>query len=208
MVNPNTPRLGLIRPDGPEFVNVDLLNSNSDVLDVSVGVSDCTAATRPVTNLFDGRIIYETDTGKVLRYDVGTTSWVLFDLRGLLNKVGTHGQVDCAAAFSTVLSLAVPVILNRWYRVTGFANASQITLGNSISRWQIIDDQGGVTLGMYKTNIEVVVGTTFVGTGIHTFKANSTRNATVSIQGAAGAGALRFPANTSQLTVEDLGTGI
>jgi hypothetical protein len=60
-----TTRLGLTKQAGSENVNIGLINDVLDILDASVGVTVCTSGSRPASP-FQGRAIYETDTGKIL----------------------------------------------------------------------------------------------------------------------------------------------
>jgi hypothetical protein len=77
MMSSLTTRLNLLKAAGTDLVNVATQIDNAfDILDDVVGIFRCTAATHPVTNLVDGRMIYETDTNKFLRYDAVLVSWV------------------------------------------------------------------------------------------------------------------------------------
>jgi hypothetical protein len=72
-----TTRLKLLKGVGTDFVKVkDDISDAFDILDDVVGLFPCTSGTRPVTNLVDGRLIRESDTGNILRYDLGTAAWV------------------------------------------------------------------------------------------------------------------------------------
>jgi len=68
----NTTRLGLIKPDLTDNVDIDEINSNMDDIDGAVGAAVVTSTTRPAVP-FDGQLIYETDTGLSLVWD--GTSW-------------------------------------------------------------------------------------------------------------------------------------
>lgn len=57
----NTTRLGLIKPDFVDVVDVTDLNSNADDIDAAVGAAIVTSSTRPATP-WAGQIIFETDT--------------------------------------------------------------------------------------------------------------------------------------------------
>lgn len=57
----NTTRLGLIKPDFVDVVDVTDLNSNADDIDAAVGFTICTSSTRPSTP-WSGQSIFETDT--------------------------------------------------------------------------------------------------------------------------------------------------
>ena len=57
----NTTKLGLIKPDFVDVVDVSDLNSNADDIDAAVGFTICTSATRPAAP-WTGQSIFETDT--------------------------------------------------------------------------------------------------------------------------------------------------
>jgi hypothetical protein len=64
----NTTKLGLIKPDFVDVVDVADLNSNADDIDAAVGFTLCTNATRPSTP-FTGQSIFETDTESSFIWD-------------------------------------------------------------------------------------------------------------------------------------------
>lgn len=65
----STTRLGLRKPTTLDtFDEATDLNAPMDILDQSVGTQVCTSTTRPTTNLFQGKRIYETDTNNWLFY--------------------------------------------------------------------------------------------------------------------------------------------
>ena len=71
----NTTRLSLTKPTGPENYSVGIVNANSDKLDETAGAIHCTSGARPTTNLFDGRLAYETDTRALISYTVSGGVW-------------------------------------------------------------------------------------------------------------------------------------
>lgn len=64
----STTKLGLIKPDFVDVVDITDLNSNADDIDAAVGFTICTNATRPVSP-FTGQSIFETDTGDSFIWD-------------------------------------------------------------------------------------------------------------------------------------------
>jgi hypothetical protein len=80
-----TTKLGLSKPDTTDQVLVSVLNANMDSLDSVAGqVYVCTSSTRPSgSNLWDGRVIFETDTGELRVYVSGTTTWELVGIKDL-----------------------------------------------------------------------------------------------------------------------------
>jgi len=64
----NTTKLGLIKPDLTDVVDVGNLNDNADDIDAAVGFAIVTSGTRPGSP-WSGQVIYETDTGLSLVWD-------------------------------------------------------------------------------------------------------------------------------------------
>lgn len=77
-----TNRLNLQKPaggssgtiPGDDQADIDVLNDNADKIDAAVGVRYVTSTTRPATP-YDGQLIKETDTGKLLAYRQGISDW-------------------------------------------------------------------------------------------------------------------------------------
>lgn len=57
-------------PDTPDVVRD--IKALGDRVDALEGAPACTSTTRPTVDLFEGQLVFETDTGKVMRYS-GTT---------------------------------------------------------------------------------------------------------------------------------------
>lgn len=68
----NTTKLGLIKPDFVDVVDITDLNTNADDIDAAVGFTICTNATRPSTP-WTGQSIFETDTASSFIWD--GTAW-------------------------------------------------------------------------------------------------------------------------------------
>lgn len=88
---PDTPILGL-RQYGPledfDYTEVNAGNSKIDTLPPTV----CTSATRPITVLYQGRLIWETDTKRLVMYDLATATW-----RVVSDMNDDTGWVACTA---------------------------------------------------------------------------------------------------------------
>jgi hypothetical protein len=67
----NTTKLGLIKPDFVDVVDIADLNSNADDIDAAVGSTIVTSATRPASP-YAGQVIYETDTELSFVWDGST----------------------------------------------------------------------------------------------------------------------------------------
>lgn len=68
----NTTKLGLIKPDFVDVVDITDLNTNADDIDAAVGFTICTSSTRPSTP-WTGQSIFETDTESSFIWD--GTAW-------------------------------------------------------------------------------------------------------------------------------------
>jgi hypothetical protein len=71
----STTRLALQKDLGPENYSVTVVNANLDKIDAAIGATKCTSATRPGSSLFDGRLIYETDTDALVVYNITGPAW-------------------------------------------------------------------------------------------------------------------------------------
>lgn len=108
----NTSRLGLYKPAPVgEDVDIALLNENMDELDYDAGATICTSTTRPAAP-YDGMIIKEADTRKILVWNVGTGKWV--ELRPAENLWSTGASpfvlTNAAQAISPALAPITPGI--------------------------------------------------------------------------------------------------
>lgn len=111
-----TPILGLLRWQTTDEFDVNEVNANSDALDAGVQsrISFHTTAGRPVTNLYAGRLIFDTTIKKVLMWDGDT--WERIDQADLLPKpvrgymINTNKNVT-ATAWTDVASDFVKTIV-------------------------------------------------------------------------------------------------
>jgi hypothetical protein len=71
----STTRLALQKDLGTENYSVAVVNANLDKIDAAIGATKCTSSTRPGSSLFDGRLIYETDTDALLMYNTTGPAW-------------------------------------------------------------------------------------------------------------------------------------
>lgn len=82
MAATTTTRLLLTKPDpNPvtgDFVDVNVLNADFDKIDAAIGAFPCTSGTRPTgADRWDGRLIRETDTQRVLVWNATQAQWDL-----------------------------------------------------------------------------------------------------------------------------------
>lgn len=71
---PPSPILNLYRFSTSDPMLYTEVNANTDKIDL-LTPTVCTSGTRPSVDLFQGRLIWETDTQKLMMYDLGTTTW-------------------------------------------------------------------------------------------------------------------------------------
>lgn len=97
-------RVGFVLPDNTDNVDVaQHVSGNFDKIDTTIGVPSYTSGTRPGTNNFPGRPIYETDTKRIMVYNGATWDELAFNVSGLLNA---KGDLLVASAAGTLTNLA------------------------------------------------------------------------------------------------------
>lgn len=189
MAETTTTRLALTKPtpgSGEPVDVADHLNANWDRLDAAVGAFVCTSSTRPTgADRWAGRIIFETDTGKMYIWDATDTQW-----RQILVDTGAGATfdtyIDTTRSSSTLTMIAG--------RATGDSNARiNIPVDGFIS-W----GPGNATFdtNLYRVSANVlqtdddfrVAGGTSVPRGIIKYGERTTASSTTT---AADAGVLR-----------------
>lgn len=70
----DTPVLALGQYTALQPMDFNQVNGDNQTLD-TVPPASFTSATRPTTDLYQGRLIYETDTQLIMMYDLATTTW-------------------------------------------------------------------------------------------------------------------------------------
>lgn len=101
---------GLVKPGDADYQDAAVLGANYDRLnDFGMGPFVCTSTTRPVgANLWDGMLIWETDTKRLMEYNAVSTNWnvvkdVLSDLNGKARWVLT-GSPSVASVTATLVN--------------------------------------------------------------------------------------------------------
>ena len=202
-----TTRLSLLKAAGTDLVNVLTQIANAlDKLDDALGVFTCTAATHPVVNLFDGRLIRETDTGKVLRYDAVAVEWKLFDTRGIIGFAeGPAIQTDYGVGPTNVCSQTLPVVAGRKYKMSAQILGVQITgSGNVDIRMQVTGTSGTMRMRIIALYVATVNQRVY-GSGFQVYTATSTGNETFYMTVMDSANAFRVTAFDGTAIVEDIG---
>jgi hypothetical protein len=97
-----TTRLGLVKPDpNPttgDFVDVTVINANSDKIDAAVGATVCTSGTRPASP-YDGQVIRETDTRRMYIWNATQAAWDQVLIGGAGSFLSPPGGMTPAARF-------------------------------------------------------------------------------------------------------------
>lgn len=151
------------------------------------------------------------------RYNPGATAPIVTDRRQPLlddrqprgfvaGVVGPAAQIDIGAT-TNALTLSMPLVAGRRYRLTGQCLASQQSATGTPSCW-IAADGGLVPTAIARLFSGVNVGATVAVQGFAGWLFTATASGPVNgyLAGGSSAGVLRFGALASQLTLEDLGT--
>lgn len=76
-----TPNLGLLKFAGTDDFDFAQVNQNADAIDSLAICTSCTAATRPTSNRYIGRLIWQTDTSEFYLWN--GAAWVLVPLNAI-----------------------------------------------------------------------------------------------------------------------------
>ena len=152
----------------------------------------------------DGAAAYTADTGALWVRRAG--AWVS-PPRGLVGvATGPAAQTDVSAQ-TVMVSLTVPLVAGRRYRATAQTwTIQQTSTGNPIAMFAdtlaLLPPSGSLRL---MSLVGVAASGGAPGAGSWTFTAAASGNDTFNLTGQTSAGTLRFPANSSQITVTDIG---
>jgi len=130
-------------------------------------------------------------------------AWHPLPLGSLGSATGPASQTDVGATVTTLVTLSVPVVAGRRYRIYGGGSGSQVTATAAVSYWQISDGDGGNTR-VAQAN-QLLAGQALVGWGQATYAPAASKTAVITLQGFATASATRVSANTCQLSIDDIG---
>lgn len=142
----NTSRLGLYLPVATDNADVKVvLKSQLQAIDDSFDATICTSTTRPITNLYDGRLIYETDTGNLMYRDTGINDWVIYS--NGRNPLGRIGYITTSAASGSItgvgeigpyLSVTFNARANREYAVHFSGTLDHVSGHNTGAKWIVL----------------------------------------------------------------------
>ncbi len=101
----STSRFGLIKPSGPEFQDVGVINNNYDTIDSLLGALPVTSGTRPASP-GEGMLIRETDTEITYIYYLGSWRYVAGPLYSTFTRSVTFPGVANQSVVITGAGLA------------------------------------------------------------------------------------------------------
>lgn len=128
------------------------------------------------------------------------------DPLGLIDYVeGPAVQVDCGAAYTNILTLVVPLVAGRVYRITARGSGAQTTTGPGYARLQVTNS-GITSFGFLALRTDLPLNSTLVGTAVIVVTAAVTGNETFILRGTTTVSVLRMPVGICMLLVEDMGT--
>lgn len=189
MSETTTTRLLLTKPTPGSGEPVDVsdhLNGNWDKVDAAVGAFVCTSGTRPTgADRWAGRLIFETDTGKMYIWDATDTQW-----RQILVDTGAGALFD-TYVYVTRGSAANTLVAGQ---VTGDSNGRYNVAADGFTSWGPGNAAFDTTLYRASANVLQtdddfrVVGGTSVPRGIVKWGERTTASSTTT---AADAGVLR-----------------
>lgn len=121
----------------------------------------------------------------------------------LASATGPASQTDYTT-FTTVVSVSVPIVAGRRYRISAYVYGVQQTNTATVTA-RVRDDQ---TVDNFMFNGSLAANAAIPSTtAVFTYLAAAARTATWSLMLSASAAAFRLTANAAQITVEDIGTG-
>ncbi len=107
-----TPRLGLASISSDSPIDSDALGGNFDAIDAAPGALICTSSTRPVgwgANQ-NGRLILESDTGLLWRWDNGAGQFVRMHGKGILGSNNRTSNISTnSTGFAVVVSQTIAI---------------------------------------------------------------------------------------------------
>lgn len=130
-----TARLALYEPVNSEVVNVlTAIDNQLTIIDDAAFVTQCTSATRPITNLYFGRLIYETDTKELVRWNGAVWQRQGAENRprgkiGFTTTSASSANVAQNAESDALLSITFDALSARKYLIY-FGGSVDVTTGN------------------------------------------------------------------------------
>lgn len=127
---------------------------------------------------------------------------------GILSALGPAGSTDVTTADGVIVTTAaMPVIAGRWYRLTGYFVATQISAaGLPFIRVAVNGTATGAVeyrSGTAGANLSYAANQVVAGDLSIPWQATNTENVTARIIARTSAGGLRFAANSARIFIED-----
>lgn len=145
-----TTRLGMNKPASSDIIDVNTaLDAQYTTLDDAAICQAYTSSTRPVTGLFAGRLIYETDTGNIMKYS-GSVWESIQNVRYPRGRVGfaTNTGTTTALTFGqeqVVLTTTFTAYAGRQYAFYAGATSESVT-GSDVAAYARVRVAAGPTV--------------------------------------------------------------
>lgn len=133
-----------------EIIDVNTAIDNQlDILDTATIVEACTSSTRPSTNLYTGKLIYETDTKNIMKYS-GSVWEVIQNVNFPRGRVGYSGSAVTSAALTfgqeaLIQSVTFTAYAGRTYACYGGGTCESVT-GTDVAAYVRVRWQTGATV--------------------------------------------------------------
>lgn len=190
----STPKLGLVKPDPTDFVDVlAQIDGSFDKIDAAIGITICTSSTRPASP-FTGQRIKESDSGYGY---IWSGSAYLLDSRGYqqadvaTSETTTSGTyIDLTTAGPTISN--IPMIAGITYKITisAFMKVSNIA---AVAKMSVtVSGADTVAASVFDGNNDIAVtrnGDDHTCTRVVSYTPATTGNHTIKAQYSSSAGA-------------------
>lgn len=206
-----TGRTGYTAPtDGSGFDVAGDLTDAYEHFDALIGETVSTASSLPSSGTWAGRMIMTLDTGDIYVRNAADSAWVIVSRTGdplEYDATGPATQTDYSTTETQAVTLSVPMVSGRKYKISGQIGGSQVTnTGTLYVRLRV-----GATLGTGSSGTEItrVISSLSVasggapyGFGSWLYTATATASNLVALTVTSTASAFRVAANQAQLLVE------
>lgn len=125
--------------------------------------------------------------------------------RGLLpgGSASSVGGFNCGSAGTSLVSVSVPVVAGRTYRVTGYCNGAEINTVGTLLQAQVRAAGALLVYACYASS--AAINQVVLGTGVGFFTAVSSGTVVFDVFGLAASGLYQVTGGNAQIAVEDVG---
>lgn len=170
-----TTRLGLNKPANSDVVDVvTAISDQMAVLDSAARCESCTSTTRPTTNLFTGKIAYETDTKSIIKYSGAVWEYVYSSKQSR----GRQAYLTTTTVSSTVAANAEAVsALTRTF--TAYSGRKYLVLAGGATECVAGVDAPAFVRGRWAAGVSVTTAGTLISTNCADVNDNSVSTADI-----------------------------